>query len=388
MINYNTIDLFPVEQLRKVIGSDVYYSEMTEFDHSFLCGIFNKKRPTKILEVGVAAGVTSSLILELGDYLETDFELFSLDISKQWYRNSEYETGFVAEKRKAGHKHRNNHVRLFGTIAERIDNACKDGKKIDCLILDTMHTLPGELLDFIISFPYLSDDAVVILHDVNLMHMLTMDPKAISTRLLFDSVCGEKYYNEDVNSFNNLSNIAAFIINKHTAESMDYLFHYLLYPWSYIMEDTDFEQYVDKINQLYGAEKRNYILSLFDIQKRSYYSKVVAGHFGTKIEDLIQCWKELDNVYIYGYGYWGKRYIEFSKLYNLNINGIILSDNQFANNISSKDDNIPIISLSQFEEKKKRGKIILAVGAQYYRDCYEGLKDHNLESMVIGKNNY
>lgn len=41
------------------------YCEMSAFDIAFLCGILKKYRQKNILEVGVSAGATSAIILEL-----------------------------------------------------------------------------------------------------------------------------------------------------------------------------------------------------------------------------------------------------------------------------------------------------------------------------------
>lgn len=52
---------------------------------------------------------------------------------------------------------------LGETIASRIEEI---GNGIDFVILDTMHALPGELLDFISLYPYLDKRAVIVFHDV------------------------------------------------------------------------------------------------------------------------------------------------------------------------------------------------------------------------------
>ena len=38
--------------------------EMTEFESAFLCGVLNKFKPKKILEVGVAADGTTAVIMQ------------------------------------------------------------------------------------------------------------------------------------------------------------------------------------------------------------------------------------------------------------------------------------------------------------------------------------
>ena len=51
----------PIEILDK-ISSD-RKSEMTEWQLSFLCGLIKESRPQKLVEIGVAAGGTTAVIL-------------------------------------------------------------------------------------------------------------------------------------------------------------------------------------------------------------------------------------------------------------------------------------------------------------------------------------
>jgi hypothetical protein len=42
------------------------------------------------------------------------------------------------------------------------------GGDIDFCLIDTLHTIPGGILDFLMVFPYLKNDAIIIFHDINL----------------------------------------------------------------------------------------------------------------------------------------------------------------------------------------------------------------------------
>ena len=87
--------------------------------------------------------------------------------------------------------HMENHVLMLGkSIAQVIE---KIGHNIDMLILDTIHYLPGELLDFLICLPYLSKDAVIILDDLIFAHT-GENTNAIATKVLFDLLVGEKVF--------------------------------------------------------------------------------------------------------------------------------------------------------------------------------------------------
>jgi len=48
--------------------------------------------------------------------------------------------------------------------------------KVDLLVLDTSHRLPGELLDFMAAFPYLSENAVVAVDDLYTPHYHVFPP--------------------------------------------------------------------------------------------------------------------------------------------------------------------------------------------------------------------
>ena len=40
------------------------------------------------------------------------------------------------------------------------------GNEIDLVFIDTMHTTPGEMLDWLMALPFLKEEAIVVLHDI------------------------------------------------------------------------------------------------------------------------------------------------------------------------------------------------------------------------------
>lgn len=100
---YNSVDLFYEPQKilnEKTNGEIAEYSEMTDFQQAFLCGLIREKKPRKILEVGVAAGGTTAVILNCVNMVNAgdSCEMYSLDISDRWYRDDSKETGFVVKE--------------------------------------------------------------------------------------------------------------------------------------------------------------------------------------------------------------------------------------------------------------------------------------------------
>ena len=71
--------------------------EMSEFDSAFLCGAIKKFRPKKILEVGIAAGGTTSIILQAIEDLGTPYEMHSVDILREYWGDRTKPIGFIAD---------------------------------------------------------------------------------------------------------------------------------------------------------------------------------------------------------------------------------------------------------------------------------------------------
>lgn len=69
---------------------------MDFYESAFLCGMLKQKQPKKILEVGVAGGGTTSIILQALEDLGKPYEMHSTDISETFYVNKSKLTGFVA----------------------------------------------------------------------------------------------------------------------------------------------------------------------------------------------------------------------------------------------------------------------------------------------------
>lgn len=73
---------------------------MSEFESAFLCGLLKKFKPKKILEVGVSAGGTTPIILQCLEDNGQEYEMYSIDVSEKYYRDSNKETGFIAKHAK------------------------------------------------------------------------------------------------------------------------------------------------------------------------------------------------------------------------------------------------------------------------------------------------
>ena len=207
---------------------------MTEFDLAFLCGALKTFRPRKIVEVGVAVGGSTVTILQTLEEIGAPYEMHSIDLSPNFLFEgyTDKPVGFVAEfaKEKVFGNMNGTHEFYLGKILPQVIDEIGDG--IDFVILDTVHSLPGEVLDFLAVLPYLTDDAVVVLHDVSLHQIEAVEENA--TGVLFGAVTAEKFLNFQPDSeLFRYPNIAAFQVNEHTAENIENVFLSLILRWDY-----------------------------------------------------------------------------------------------------------------------------------------------------------
>ena len=74
------------------------------------------------------------------------------------------------------------------------------GKDIDMVLIDSAHFEPGEILDFLIVLPFLSEEAIIIMHDI--ANQITIPEKYYSwigkrnewaPYIIFNSIRGKIY---------------------------------------------------------------------------------------------------------------------------------------------------------------------------------------------------
>jgi len=294
----------------------LYEPEMTPFESAFLLDLLRKEQPSKVLEIGVAAGGTTAMmletLLEIHGAASEEWKMFSVDKSKQWYRDPAYRTGFMADNVIEEH-HIAHHQFLLGDVLPAFLPKIGDG--IDFVVLDTMHSLPGELLDFLCVLPYLKDNAVVCLHDVNLHHSAFKNPEWIATNVLLHSVVAEHILPmmKDDLFQKRFANIGAFRITKETRSNIRNIFLALTMPWAYLPGSKDLLSYS-------GFIKKHYDAPLFDIYQETLLDQD-ACHGSLKDEYLLSDSK----IMIYGAGSCGRRYYEYLRNPELH-NEVVLVD--------------------------------------------------------------
>ena len=160
-------------------------SQMWDNQREFLNGVIRKFKPKKIVEIGVAQGGSSMIILNAIKDIKNS-HLYSIDLDPN------NKIGYCVRKLM---KELVNRWSLYtGNIAAKFIEEI--GNNIDMVFIDSAHFEPGEILDFLIVLPFLKEGAIVGFHDIG--NQITKSRKKKSRRewapyVIFNIIKGRKY---------------------------------------------------------------------------------------------------------------------------------------------------------------------------------------------------
>ena len=236
---------------------------MTFDEQKFLNGIIRKYKPKKILEIGVAGGGTSALILNaIKDFPES--KLYSIDKNTQWYKNPEKKTGMLIEEKFPGLIYKWT-LYLGGIISEFIENI---GDNIDLVYIDTMHLTPGEMLNWLEVLPFLKEEAIIILHDI----FNKEKKRNYSNNQLLCYIRGKlilpKYGDSPLNR-----NIGALELFKGQNNYYEQYFLALGNQWEYMPDEKDLKLLKKFFKKYYGDKYKNIFLDAIDKNSKIFSGK-------------------------------------------------------------------------------------------------------------------
>lgn len=262
---------------------------LSEKEAFFINGLIRKNNLKNCLEIGVAQGGSSILILNSIKDIESSV-LVSLDLNSEVFDEPNKKTGYRVKK-------------YFPELTKKWKLYTGDQPhkfldklniKFDFLFLDTTHVSPGELLNIIEALPFLNENAIVVIHDL-LWHFSIANksgykffPSCIS---LFPAIYGDKVLIEkDKRGMSNIG--AVFLYPNQETHYLDY-FLLLLNFWGYIPKDNQIRDLRIFIKKYY---KDRIYINIFDLavnlnkktsklfayKNKSEYNKKVLISLGTK----------------------------------------------------------------------------------------------------------
>ena len=219
----------------------------------FLNGLIRKFKPKNCLEIGVANGGSSILILNAIRDIP-DSILISIDLNTQLFSDKSKKTGYRVNQY---FPELTKKWKLF-TGQQPHKFLIKLKMKFDFVFLDTAHSAPGEILNFIELLPFLNENAILVLHDI-LWHFHTQIKFYPSNVYLYPVIYGDKVllkYKDG--SIGNMG--AIFLYNNQEKHYLDYFFLLLAF-WEYMPKDNEINDLRIFIKNFY---KKNIYLKIFD----------------------------------------------------------------------------------------------------------------------------
>lgn len=274
MIRYEE---FERERLDPIYDTVAPYSEMARNERYFLNGIIRYHKPKKILEVGVSSGGGSALILNAIRDIE-GAELYSVDYRQTAYRHPDKPSGFLVEE-KFSELMGKWHVYRGGDVSRFVEEI---GGDVDLLMLDTVHSHPWEILNFLCVFPFMKKDSSwVVLHDI-----LTN-----VCRYLFGTVVSDKKVSPVSDIEGVPANIGAFMISDVTAKYIDDLLGCLLIRWECPVLPEDFSDMKKVIGKHYTPEQYKLFCDAYDFQENLKGRKYGKKSFLEALKLFVKSWQ-------------------------------------------------------------------------------------------------
>ena len=220
------------ERLDEIYETVSHYSEMAKNERYFLNGIIRYLKPKKTLEVGVAEGGGTAIILNAIKDLPHS-QLISVDYCEKFYGGNEKNglldkpSGFLVDEKFPELKDKWT-VYRGGDISKFIERI---GENIELLVLDSAHIHPWETLNFLCVLPFMKrNESWVVLHDVSLP-MLKGRENDLACRYLFGHVVSDTKIMPVSDYESCFANIGAFRVTDDTVKYVRNLFESLLAPW-------------------------------------------------------------------------------------------------------------------------------------------------------------
>ena len=222
----------------------------------FLNGLIRKNKLKNCLEIGVAYGGTSILILNAIKDMKNSY-LVSLDLNEQMYMDPSKKTGYRVHK-------------YFPELTKNWKLYTGDQPHkflvqleiaFDFLFLDTAHIAPGEIINFIESLPFLKEKAIIAIHDITWhFHDRSSFKFHPAPILLFSSLYGDKVILGY--SRGKIKNLGAVFLYPHQEEHyLDY-FLLLLNFWEYMPNENQINDLRIFIKKYY---KKDIYINIFNM---------------------------------------------------------------------------------------------------------------------------
>lgn len=221
-------------------------ASISDFDASFFAGLLIKTKPKKVVEVGVASGWGSVILLEALSRSEClDSQYYGVDIAPRFFYDEKYATGQAVQEvvPELVNRYRLLTGRAIAEVATEI------GGDIDFAFIDAHHMHPWATFDLLSLLPFLKPGTWVALHDLNLCRKEDQEHRNRGPKYLFEGWEEDKAHSMQVPTM-----AGAIRIGDDPGKHLPLLLDILYTPWELPVEERFLAPLVALVSKNYGIE--------------------------------------------------------------------------------------------------------------------------------------
>ena len=219
-------------------------ASISEMDAAFFAGMVTKLRPRMLLEIGVASGWGSCVLLEaLARSGLHDSQLYGVDISERFFYDSNYATGQCVADLYPEYAARY-HLATGVTAPQHVPEI---GHRFDFVFIDAHHMHPWAILDLLAVLPFVEAESWIALHDLNLSLKEDQEHRNRGPKYLF-----EGWDHDKMHSIQNPTMAGAIRIGSDASRHLPLLLDIVHTPWELPVDQSSLDALLKSVSTAYG----------------------------------------------------------------------------------------------------------------------------------------
>lgn len=216
---------------------------ISDYDSRFLAGLAHFANASKIVEIGVASGWSSAVLLKALGTLGGERKVTGIDLSPSFYLDKSIPTGHAVDETVP--ELLPNYRLLTGRLAF---DAMADVGSVDFAFIDGHHMHPWATLDMISILPFIERGRWVAMHDLNLCTFERHRHMNRAPFYLFYMWPDQKLHSSQVPTM-----IGAVQLERNPADYLPYLLEILYTPWEVNVDEDTLVRLASFISHHFGG---------------------------------------------------------------------------------------------------------------------------------------
>lgn len=215
---------------------------ISDYDSRFLAGLANFANARNVVEIGVASGWSSAVLLKALNTLGAEHRVTGIDLSPTYYLDASIPTGHAVQEtvpQLAG-----NYRLLTGKLAF---DAMSEVGKVDFAFIDGHHMHPWATLDMLSVLPFIDRGRWVAMHDLNLC---TFERHRHTNRAPF--YLFYMWPDQKLHSTQQPTMIGAVLVERSPADYLPTLLEILYTPWEIDVDPADLSRLASTTGEHFG----------------------------------------------------------------------------------------------------------------------------------------